>query len=82
MFHHLNNKGGSRPRYVKAILHACSLCGKEGLRPGFLETKGVRDGVRELASKKFTDLILDENGVCETCRNSQVVQKLLNDHDA
>jgi len=75
MFHHLNNVEGSRPRYMKAILHACSLCRREGLRPGILDTSAGDHGVREWASQKFSDLVLDESGVCQRCQVSDYVHR-------
>ena len=66
----------SRTKYANRILHACAFCGKEGLKPGILDTH-FGNGIRDWARQRFTDLILDDYGFCGSCRSSFFVTDLL-----
>ena len=77
MIHNPKRKDVGRPRYVRRILHCCSLCRREGLRPGILETATVAQSVKDWASQKFSELLLDESGVCEHCRSSADIRQIL-----
>jgi hypothetical protein len=55
------NTPGLRP-----LLHACSGCGRFGLKPGILEAHYGNYGWRE-AGRKYAELALDGRGLCEHC---------------
>lgn len=51
---------------LRPLLHACSGCGRFGLKPGILETHRGDYGWRELA-RKYAELELDGRGLCDRC---------------
>lgn len=52
---------------LRHILHACSVCGAVGSRPGILATPAGDYGWREWVPQKFNELRLNAYGRCEVC---------------
>jgi hypothetical protein len=52
---------------LRPLFHACSGCGRFGLKPGILATHHGDYGTRETLSRKYPELTLDARGLCDRC---------------
>ena len=63
----LNRKEKETP-LLRPILHECIFCKKVGIKPDILGTKYGDYGAREYVRKRYEELELNENGLCEDCQ--------------
>ena len=57
---------------LRKLVHECWGCHTIGLIPGIVDSKHGDYGMRDLV-KKYTDLPLDSQGLCERCAASPPV---------
>jgi hypothetical protein len=78
---YLKRQRQGRAKWVNDLLHNCSVCGREGFRPGILAARGMEDRRALPFLKKYEELSLDQSGICESCSKASDIQHILDKKD-